>query len=152
MAARLAHVHQRHAAPLDDDLTAGTVGETPLDDEAVEFPRCDDRRTGRPYRFGYVRRTLAERPDTIIKHDLVAGTSIRREFGLGKFPGEPVFVPASAGAGEDEGWLLSYVFDAARDASDLVILDARDLSTTAVVTLPQRVPYGFHASWIPTGG
>jgi carotenoid cleavage dioxygenase len=31
-----------------------------------------------------------------------------------------VFVPASPDAGEDEGWVLSVVYDAARDGSDLV--------------------------------
>jgi carotenoid cleavage dioxygenase len=46
---------------------------------------------------------------------------------------------------------MSFVYDAARDGSDLVILDAADFAGTpvCVITLPQRVPFGFHGSWIP---
>ena len=66
-------------------------------------------------------------------------------------PGEGVFVPASASAAEDEGWVLTYVYDEAREASNLVVLDATgfDKPPVASVALPQRVPFGFHGSWIP---
>ena len=72
------------------------------------------------------------------------------EFGLGRTPSEGVFVPASARAGEDEGCVVQYVYDAARDASDFVILDAADVRKppVGVVHLPQRVPFGFHGNWI----
>jgi carotenoid cleavage dioxygenase len=62
-----------------------------------------------------------------------------------------VFVPASADASEDEGWVMSFVYDRARDASALVVLDAAsfDGPPVATVALPQRVPFGFHGNWIP---
>ena len=43
-----------------------------------------------------------------------------------------------------------FVYDDATDSSVLVILDASDLSKPPVarVHLPQRVPFGFHGSWI----
>ena len=49
---------------------------------------------------------------------------------------------AADGRGEDEGWVLSVVYDAARDASDLVILDATSFAGPPVATvhLPARVP------------
>jgi carotenoid cleavage dioxygenase-like enzyme len=64
--------------------------------------------------------------------------------------GEPVFVPAAPDSGEDEGWVLSVVYDAARDASDVRIIDATDFKAPPVATvhLPRRVPYGFHGSWV----
>jgi carotenoid cleavage dioxygenase-like enzyme len=60
-------------------------------------------------------------------------------------------VPASPAAGEDEGWLITFVYDAARDGSDLVIVDAADVTgkPVATIALPQRVPFGFHGSWVP---
>ena len=66
-------------------------------------------------------------------------------------PGEAVFVPSTSGpADESSGWYIGYVYDSARDGSDLVILDASDFAGKAVarINLPQRVPYGFHGNWI----
>jgi carotenoid cleavage dioxygenase len=47
--------------------------------------------------------------------------------------------------------VLAYVYDAARDGSDLVILEAGGFTRkpVATISLPQRVPFGFHGSWIP---
>jgi carotenoid cleavage dioxygenase-like enzyme len=55
------------------------------------------------------------------------------------------------GAGEDEGWLIGFVYDRTRDASDLVIFDAQRVSAGPVarIQLPRRVPQGFHGAWIP---
>ena len=64
-----------------------------------------------------------------------------------------MFAADPHGTVEDDGWLLSYVWDAATDSTDLVILDARDITADAVarVHLPRRVPFGFHGSWLPAG-
>jgi len=52
---------------------------------------------------------------------------------------------------EDEAWIMSYVYDPARDLSDVVILDARDFGGEPIATirLPVRVPFGFHGGWAP---
>jgi carotenoid cleavage dioxygenase len=62
-------------------------------------------------------------------------------------------VPREGATSEDDGYLLSYVYDEGRDASELMVLDANDLSAAplARVMLPARVPYGFHGSWVPDG-
>ena len=76
----------------------------------------------------------------------------------GWYAQEPRFVPRLNGAGEDDGWLLSYVFDESQlDAtgeciatarSELWIIDARNMKDiVARVYLPQRVPYGLHGNW-----
>jgi carotenoid cleavage dioxygenase len=132
------------------DLTAERVRETPLDDTAIEFPRADERRLGSAYRYGYAAEWRNAERAGIRKYDLVNGTSSFHDVGAGRFTGEPVFVAASDDAGEDAGWLMTFVYDAARDASDFTILDASDLSRPPVATiaLPQRVPAGFHGNWI----
>jgi all-trans-8'-apo-beta-carotenal 15,15'-oxygenase len=48
---------------------------------------------------------------------------------------------------EDDGWVLDLIWNGSRDASDLVILKARDLSEVAVLELPLAVPHGLHGSW-----
>ena len=54
--------------------------------------------------------------------------------------------------GEDDGATCSaYVHDEATDRSELVVIDATDVTDgpVAQVELPARVPYGFHAAWVP---
>ena len=137
------------------DLGTSRVMEQRLDDTAVEFPRIDDAVAGLPHRYGYCTR-LGDRVDDptahgLVKYDLQRDESIRYEPGEHRAPGEPVFVRAADGRGEDEGWVLSVVYDATRDASDLVILDATSFAGPPVATvhLPVRVPFGFHGSWVP---
>jgi carotenoid cleavage dioxygenase-like enzyme len=130
------------------DLDAGTARERALDDFPVEFPRINEARTGRAYRYGYAVHNAPEGGGTFVKYDLRTGVSLRRELPLAKVPAEPVFIAAQDARSEDAGWLVSYVYDAARDASDLLVMDARDMQTVATVELPQRVPFGFHGAWI----
>ena len=87
----------------------------------------------------------------MIKYDLQTGASAVHEFGAGCSPSEAVFVPDSPNSGEDEGWLLSYVYNAAENSSEVAILDAQNLEQAPVarVKLPQRVPFGFHGCWAP---
>ncbi|KAK3397552.1 retinal pigment epithelial membrane protein [Sordaria brevicollis] len=60
---------------------------------------------------------------------------------------------------EDDGWLLTYVFDESQidresgecmegAKSELWIIDAKGMKeVVAKIRLPQRVPYGFHGAW-----
>jgi carotenoid cleavage dioxygenase len=59
-------------------------------------------------------------------------------------------VPAGAKAAEDEGYVLSFVYDGTTNGSKLVILDAREFAKPPIaeVPLPQRVPFGFHGNWL----
>jgi carotenoid cleavage dioxygenase-like enzyme len=136
------------------DLADATnvVKRTQLDDMPGEFPRLDERRTGLPYRHGYFaayRNRDRTRFDSVAHIDLATGKKAVCGFGEGDVPGEPVFVPRSANAPEGDGWLLSVVYRAASDTSDLVVLDATDIGTGPVATIhvPRRVPFGFHGNW-----
>ena len=78
--------------------------------------------------------------------------AVRAPLGRARAPWEAVFVVAPERASDEEGgWLLSYVYDATTDRSELVIYDAQDLRSGALarVLLPQRVPFGFHGNWFP---
>jgi carotenoid cleavage dioxygenase len=47
--------------------------------------------------------------------------------------------------------VLSVVYDAGRDASDVIVVDATNFTAAPVATihLPRRVPFGFHGAWLP---
>ena len=138
------------------DLTRGTVTEGALGPQPVEFPRVDERRNGRPYRYAYTVEYREVGPADLPGsarlrcYDVEAGTSVAQDFGVRHVPGEPVFVPKSADAAEKDGWVLALRYDRERDRSDLVVLDANEFGgdPVAVVQLPRRVPIGFHGSWV----
>ncbi|WP_293028993.1 carotenoid oxygenase family protein [Pandoraea sp.] len=136
------------------DLAGGRVAHDCLSDAPGELPRLDERRVGRPHRFGYAAEIrLAQAWHAcggLFKYDFVRDTVTRHEVGPHEMAAEPVFVPARASSGEDEGWVLSFVYDATTDRSALIVLDARRFAGAplARITLPQRVPYGAHGSWV----
>jgi carotenoid cleavage dioxygenase len=140
------------------DLGTGNVKEETLDDRRMEFPRVSDGRVGQKNRYGF---TLALTDGNgngglptfggHYKLDLERGSSELHSFGSGCMPGEPVFVSApGSDPDSDEGWVMTYVYDDGSGKSEFVIADASNFTAKplARVKLPQRVPFGFHGSWI----
>jgi carotenoid cleavage dioxygenase len=126
-----------------------------LDDLPGEFPRMDERRAGLPNRFGaYMGQSRGEGLDTLAWCDLTTGG--RRHFTVpaGDALSEAVFVPRDAAAAEGDGWLLTLAWRAAENRSELLVLDTGDVAAgpVASVTLPGRVPHGFHGTWVQAAG
>lgn len=125
------------------------------DDNPGELPTRDPRRVGREHRYGYLVETR-DNPDTVefgglIKHDYQTDTREIWDPGPTQHSGEWLFVPgAGAGPADDEGWLLNFIYDDATAGSEFVVVDATDIAAGPVarVALPQRVPFGFHGTWV----
>ncbi len=137
------------------DLAAGTVRRTQLHDRSAEFPRVDPAVEGRPNRYGWslVRGAVRGRPGTftaLARYDLGSGDMAVHDFGGGQEVDEPVFIPRPGATQEAEGWIGAYVYDHARDASRFVLLDAIDIQAPPIaeISLPRRVPHGFHGNWM----
>ncbi|PMB00797.1 9-cis-epoxycarotenoid dioxygenase [Fischerella thermalis CCMEE 5273] len=138
------------------NLRTGAVYEEPLDDLASDFPSLNQQRLGRQSRYAYTAKMasgqrIAFSFDGLLKYDLTTNSSQVYELGLGRYGGEAVFVPRPNTNTEDDGWLMTFVYDSTQQASELLVLNAQDLTTEPVarVLIPQRVPYGFHGIWIP---
>ena len=124
-----------------------------INDLPQEFPRFDERLGMHDYRYAYtVGADLAnpDSPQPLYRLDLKSGALQQHHYGAHKVSGEVVFVPRAPDSAEDDGWLLSYVYDLEQDSSEVVILNARDIEgePQAVIELPVRVPMGFHGNWI----
>ncbi|SFE08664.1 carotenoid cleavage dioxygenase [Actinacidiphila alni] len=150
------------------DLEHGRARRTRIDDRPQEFPRIRESLVSRKHRYGYAATAAAMwtayetldgvPPDTrftnaLIKHDLERGTTQTHRFAKDAAVSEPVFVPAHDNARtEDDGYVLSYVHNPERGATDLVILSAQDFTGAplARIHLPATVPLGLHGSWVPT--
>ena len=135
------------------NLKTGEVQEEMLDDVPSEFPRVNEQFLGRRTQYGYTSKMAASSVplfEGLIKYDLTSGKSLTHKFGEGRYGGEAVFVPRPNGKAEDEGWLVTFVHDTREDTSQLVVVDAQEMDSEPVarVIIPQRVPYGFHGTWV----
>ena len=127
-----------------------------IDEDSQEFPRPNETLIGKPYRYAYAVAlpdgfdAAAPNQTKLFKHDLDSGTRQVHDFGAGRIPGEFVFVAKAAPKAEDDGWLMGYVVDTDSDTTDLIILNANDFDgpAQAIITIPHRIPAGFHGNWI----
>jgi carotenoid cleavage dioxygenase-like enzyme len=116
---------------------------------AVELPRVSPRVECRRHRHAYMGgfRSPAEGPfGVLIKHDLETGRVDTYDPGSRAYLGEGVFVPRHGATAEDDGWVLTMVYDANADASRLEVLDARRIADgpLASCAFEQAIPFGFH--------
>jgi carotenoid cleavage dioxygenase-like enzyme len=135
------------------NLNTGTVQEQTLDDRPCEFPRINEQYLGRQTRYGYAGKiapTELPKFEGILKFDLDQQSVAVHSFGPGRYGGEGVFVPRPSSTVEDDGWLMTFVYDEAQDTSELVIISTQAISDDAIarIQIPQRVPYGFHGTWV----
>lgn len=136
------------------NLRTGETREEALDDRNTEFPSMNTAVLGRPSRYAYNVSITNDKTllfDGIIKYDTVRDRSEQFSFGDGRYGSEAPFAPRPNSSSEDDGYLLSFIYDQREDRSELLILDAQNITAgpLARVIIPQRVPYGFHACWVP---
>jgi carotenoid cleavage dioxygenase-like enzyme len=134
----------------------GTFELTHLDDVPSEFPRIDDRLTGRPHRYLTISRKSGRLAglqggeyDELVRYDMRTGTSVSQSPGC--VFGEVVFAPRDGGVDELDGYYLTFASNPAGDRSWLLIWDASAFPAEPVarVEIPQRVPNGLHGNWLP---
>jgi carotenoid cleavage dioxygenase len=135
------------------DLATGTTREEQLDDTLAEFPRMDNRALGRPTRYSYHQRIAPAATlmfDGVIKYDLERRTSAAHTYPAGWFGGETAFCPRVGATSEDDGYLCTFVANEATGASELYVLDAKNVGDAplARIQIPQRVPTGYHTWWV----
>jgi carotenoid cleavage oxygenase len=133
-----------------------------VDDRCVEYPTSDPVCEGAPFRYGYAvevspnyDRSIDREVDHVglLRFDMARDEAVAWHPGQYRTASEPLFVRASDGRSDDEGWLLTMVYDATRDASALYVLDASSFgrrAPQAVIHLPDSValPFRSHGTWI----
>ncbi|NJO66781.1 MAG: carotenoid oxygenase family protein, partial [Leptolyngbyaceae cyanobacterium RM1_405_57] len=146
------------------DLKTNTVERKLIESRCCEFPFVHPNRAGRPYRYVYLGAAHAAQGNAplqaILKVDLVSGERQIWSAAPRGYVGEPIFVPRPTttaeqlqsngkASDEDSGWLLTMVYNSEQERSELVILDAKDLTKEPVARLhlKHHVPYGLHGSF-----
>lgn len=134
------------------NLRTGKTSEGPMDDMNTEFPMINSAYLGRKGRYGYnvsVESSYTTLFDGLVKYDFETGSSTKYGFGEGRFGSEAPFAARSTSGAEDDGYLVSFVYDGNADRSECLILDASTMSEVGRVLIPQRIPHGFHGCWVP---
>jgi carotenoid cleavage dioxygenase-like enzyme len=120
-------------------------------DHHIELPRIDyGRANTRPHRVVYACGMRPEAPDWL--NELVKFDTQDRDLTTwhepGCYPGEPVFVGRPGRDREDDGVILSVVFDSSTGRSFLLVLDASSFEERARAEAPHHVPFGFHGQFM----
>jgi beta,beta-carotene 9',10'-dioxygenase len=120
-------------------------------DHTIELPRIDySRVNARKHRIVYASGVRDEQRDwfnEVVKFEVESGDlSTWHEDGC--YPGEPVFVGRPGRTSEDDGSILSVVFDSATGRSFLLVLDAATLHEQARAEVPHHVPFSFHGQFM----
>nr|AXQ60417.1 carotenoid cleavage dioxygenase 1 [Osmanthus fragrans] len=148
------------------NLKNGLASQKKLSVSAVDFPRVNESYTARKLQYvygttldkiakvtGIIKFDLHAEPETG-KENLEVGGNVKGIFDLGpgRFGSEAVFVPRYPGmtSEEDDGYLIFFVHDENTGKSAVNVIDAKTMSPdpVAIVELPKRVPYGFHAFFV----
>ena len=129
----------------------GKAKQERIDDRPQEFPRMNESLLGFKNEFGYFAgiSDVFNQAD-LIKQNLASRTTQVRHDGANFGYGEPVFIERENSKSEDDGYVMALRHNTQTDLSDLVVLDAQDFcgEPVAVVSLPARVPNGFHGNWV----
>jgi carotenoid cleavage dioxygenase-like enzyme len=132
------------------NLVTGAVKEEQLDDLKTEWPAINRQRMGRPSRFAY--NSFVPHYEGVVKYDTQTGKSEKYLYGAGRTANEAPFAPRVGAQDEDDGYVVTFIADAnERSTGEVIILDAKNIAAgpLARVKIPQRVPTGFHAMWVP---
>lgn len=139
------------------NLETGKVSVEKLDDAPIGFEAVNEALLGRKARYNYATVLKDSKPVdgpmfvALRKYDLETGSFVTHAFEDGVIGGEGVFVAKHGAKAEDEGFVLTLTYDTQRDQSELRVVDAQHYEKPPVarIVMPRRIPYGFHARWVP---
>ncbi|KAK8553520.1 hypothetical protein V6N13_062322 [Hibiscus sabdariffa] len=138
---------------------------------AMDFPFINEAFIGLQNKYGFsqVRDSVASSASGMAKYGGLAKlyfgeqspeSYLREEQGLIKveyhmfekntFCSGSAFVPKDEGVDEDDGWVITFVHNEDTNTSQVLIIDAKSFTSKPVakITLPFRVPYGFHGAFM----
>lgn len=117
-------------------------------DFAVEFPRINEAWDGKDNQFLYLidPKDWEEEGAAIYKFDLKS-KKLSEWKEKGCFPGEAIFVAHPSGNKEDEGVILSVIFDKINHTSFLLVLEAETFKEIARAKTPHFIPIGLHGQF-----
>ncbi|TKY74556.1 Carotenoid 9,10(9',10')-cleavage dioxygenase 1 [Spatholobus suberectus] len=137
------------------NMKSGEVKERYLTgpEQFMDFPVINASFTGIKNRYGYtqvVDPTASYAAGKFLKDKEPVRVEYHR-FERNVFCTGSAFVPKEGGLEEDDGWIITFVHNEDTGISQVHIIDTKKFSGEAVakITMPCRVPYGFHGAFMP---
>ncbi|KAL6296378.1 hypothetical protein ACE6H2_004520 [Prunus campanulata] len=95
-------------------------------DFSMDFPFINEQVTGLKHKYGY----------TQVIDSMASSDCVEAFLWLGME--------------EDDGWIVTFVHNEETDVTQVHVIDAKKFESEPIakLTLPQRVPYGFHATFV----
>lgn len=140
------------------NLRTGETQERVIDDVLnTEFPVINSLYQGRKNRHAYLvlfPQGGKEEPrfPGLVKYDLETGGYVAFSAGPQFFYNEPGFAPRDNAQSEDDGYLITLVWNPVDERSEIQIFDAKGAKMcegpVARIIMPRRIPHGFHATYV----
>jgi len=116
-----------------------------------EFPIVNEEYRGKPYCILYGWTAIQVSRQTLVKKNL-CDDSLSKSWSdknFNHYSGEMSFVPNPKGKSEDDGVLITNVFDGEVQKSYLLVLDAKTFKPINKAWLPHAIPMSFHGMYFP---
>lgn len=137
------------------NVKTGETHEECLNDEHnVEFPGYNSAMTGRKTQWAY----LVDHHPTTLRWTGIRKMNTDTGESCGAWSddhdhcwySEPWFAPADNAQSEDHGYVVTFCWNDKTCIQQLQIFDAQNVGQGPIarITLPQRIPAGFHACWM----
>ncbi|XP_028405573.1 carotenoid isomerooxygenase-like [Dendronephthya gigantea] len=146
---------RRYRLPIDLETPEATLEKKPsgndyeiLSDVCFDLPRINEKYKRLPHRYIYGACSADNIVDGLMIHKLIKVDVETKQSLIWRedecLVSEPVFIPAPEGQKEDDGVVMSSVYDPVKDNSFLLVLDARSFTEIARAVVPLRFAPSIH--------
>ncbi len=146
---------RRYTIPLHSKSKSNSIGYEVASGDRIILPRINyNHYNAKPYRYAYgvsTRDDIRDFTNEIVKIDTESGDTVKRWHIDGHYPAEPIFAPRPNAKDEDDGLVMSTVYNSCTGTSYLLLLDAKTFDVYATADTSIRIPFSFHGRWYPNG-
>ena len=115
----------------------------------VDFIMINEKYVGYKNRYAYGWVGIDYWRQTLVKKDLEDSLQDKTWSRPSHYPGEVYFIPRPDGEDEDDGVIVTVVFDGEAEQSYLLHLDGKSFEVINQLYLPHNIPFAFHGNWFP---
>lgn len=118
-------------------------------DESLDFPVINDNLVGVKNKYAYFKSVSHIKFFQLVKVDIENGLVMGEISVDGRYFGDCRFISSNNPKSEDDGYLMVFTTPEFGETSDYRIYDANSLELVCKITIPVKIPIGFHSLFVP---